>query len=253
MSADKVTRIFGWPARQRISGKRQTVLQKIEQGQHVLRAYSNSAVPRMYQKWTTLSRVEVLSNRLKDFGLNKGLENLDAVRQKLAAVSGRFAAFEAESFRTPMDFPLFQRLALPIPTRTQPSPRHQDSRHPRAAADGSSARRRHADHGLAQPPDAGSGLGGLRPHRANLHAGAAALGPAQAESSRAARTSRPRLLLSPDSPGHPGSAAVYAVSQTRPRPFGPQPVRDGARKNVASSQQDPNRLPPSRHFRAASG
>ncbi len=105
LSADKVTRIFGWPARQRISGKRQTVLQKIEQGQHVLRAYSNSAVPRMYQKWTTLSRVEVLSNRLKDFGLNKGLENLDAVRQKLAAVSGRFAAFEAESLRTPMDFP----------------------------------------------------------------------------------------------------------------------------------------------------
>ncbi len=114
MSADKVTRIFGWPARKRISGKLQTVLQKIEQGHHVLRAYSKSAVLRMYQKWATFLRVEVLSNRLKDFGLNKGLENLDAVRQKLAAVSDRFAAFEAESLRTPIDFPLFQRLALPI-------------------------------------------------------------------------------------------------------------------------------------------
>lgn len=114
LSADKVSRIFGWPARKRISGKLQTVLQKIEQGQHVLRAYSKSAVLRMYQKWTTFLRVEVLSNRLKDFGLNKGLENLDAVRQKLAAVTDRFAAFEAESLHTPIDFPLFQRLALPI-------------------------------------------------------------------------------------------------------------------------------------------
>ena len=44
LSADKVSRIFGWPARKRISGKLQTVLQKIEQGHHVLRAYSKSAV-----------------------------------------------------------------------------------------------------------------------------------------------------------------------------------------------------------------
>ncbi len=114
LSADKVTRIFGWPARKRINGKLQTVLQKIEQAHHVLRAYSKSAVPRMYQKWTTFLRAEVWSNRLKDFGLNKGLENLDAVRQKLAAVSGRFAAFEAESLHAPIEFPLFQRLALPI-------------------------------------------------------------------------------------------------------------------------------------------
>ena len=68
----------------------------------------------MYQKWTTLLRVEVWSNRLKDFGLNKGLGNWDAVRQKLAAVSDRFAAREAESLHTPIDFPLLQRLALPI-------------------------------------------------------------------------------------------------------------------------------------------
>ena len=32
----------------------------------------------------------------------------------LTAVTDRFAAFEAESLHTPIDFPLFQRLALPI-------------------------------------------------------------------------------------------------------------------------------------------
>ena len=58
--------------------------------------------------------IEVLSNRLKDFGLNKGLETLEAVRRRLAEVSARYTAFEAESLHTPIDFPLFQRLALPI-------------------------------------------------------------------------------------------------------------------------------------------
>jgi len=56
----------------------------------------------------------VLSNQLKDFGLKKSLGNLDAVRQKLAAVTDGFAAFEAEALNVHVDFPLFQRLALPI-------------------------------------------------------------------------------------------------------------------------------------------
>lgn len=56
----------------------------------------------------------MLSNRLKDFGLKKSLDNLDAVRQKLAGVTDGFAAFEAEALNVHVDFPLFQRLALPI-------------------------------------------------------------------------------------------------------------------------------------------
>ena len=80
----------------------------------MLRAYSTSAALRRYQKGATFLRVEVLSNRLRDFQLNKGLENFEAVRQKLAAVTDRFAAFEAESLHTAIDFPRFQRLAGPI-------------------------------------------------------------------------------------------------------------------------------------------
>src|SRR5438128_2846134 len=61
-------------------------------------------------------RLEVLSNRLTDFGLRKSLDNLDAVRQTLAAVTDRFATFEATALNVHIDFPLFQRLALPIVT-----------------------------------------------------------------------------------------------------------------------------------------
>lgn len=114
LSADKIAEVFGWPVTRRIGGKLQAVVEKIDPGRHVLRACSRNAVLRMYQKWATFLRVEARSNRLRDFGLNKGLENLEAARQKLAAVTDRFAAFEAESLDTPIDFPLFQRLALPI-------------------------------------------------------------------------------------------------------------------------------------------
>ena len=105
LSADKLSQIFGWPLRKRRRGRLQTVLAKVEHGHHVLRAYSNKATLRMYQKWTTFLRLEVLSNRLKDFGLNKGLENLDAVRHRLRAVTDRFAAFEAEALNTPHRLP----------------------------------------------------------------------------------------------------------------------------------------------------
>ena len=114
LSADKVSQIFSWPLRKRVRGRLETVLEAVEHGHHVLRAYSKKAALRMYQKGRTFLRLEVLSNRLKDFQLNKGLENLEAVRQKLAAATDRFAAFEAEALNTPIDFPLFQRLALPI-------------------------------------------------------------------------------------------------------------------------------------------
>ena len=91
------------------------MLEKIEHGHRVFRACVKNAVLRMFTKSSQpFSRLEVLSNQLKDFGLKKSLDHLDAARQKLAAVTDDFAAFEAEALNVHVDFPLFQRLALPI-------------------------------------------------------------------------------------------------------------------------------------------
>ena len=78
---------------------------------------------RMYEQLSTFLRLEALSNNLKDFGLNKGLDNLDKVRHILGAVTDRFAAFEAQALVVHVEFPLFQRLALPIPRRRGKIPR----------------------------------------------------------------------------------------------------------------------------------
>ena len=84
----------------------------------------------MYEKFSTFLRLEVLSNNLKDFGLKKSLDYLEAARYKLAAVTDRFAAFEAEALNVHVDFPVFQRLAMPLTSgRTRvPGIKIQDTR-----------------------------------------------------------------------------------------------------------------------------
>ena len=115
LSADRISQVFGWRLHKRLAGKLSSVLERTEHGHHVLRAYAKNAVMRMYEKFSTFLRLEALSNNLKDFGLNKGLDNLDKVRRILGAVTDRFAQFEAQALDVHVDFPLFQRLALPIP------------------------------------------------------------------------------------------------------------------------------------------
>lgn len=130
LTADVITQIFGVRKHKRLRGKLHTMLEKLDHGHHVLRIYCKSLVARMYEKFGTFLRVEVCVNRLKDLGLNKGLDNLPALRQKLVTVTDRLAGFEADLLNVHVDFPLFQRLALPIAAgRTKiPGIKIQDTR-----------------------------------------------------------------------------------------------------------------------------
>ena len=114
LAADKVAHIFGVRVTKRLRGKLHSVLEKLDHGHHVLRIYCKNLVGRMYEKFSTFLRVEVCVNRMKDLGLNKGLENLELLRRKLVALTDRFAGFEAQSLNVHVDFPLFQKLALPV-------------------------------------------------------------------------------------------------------------------------------------------
>jgi hypothetical protein len=63
-----------------------------------------------------LLRNELCSNNLRDFGLRKGLEHLNAVRTMFLAITDRFARLQAQWLNVHVDFPLLQRIALPITT-----------------------------------------------------------------------------------------------------------------------------------------
>jgi hypothetical protein len=114
LAADKVAYIFGVRISRRLRGKLHSVLEKLDHGHHVLRIYCKNLVGRMYEKFSTFLRVEVCVNRMKDLGLNKGLEKLERLRQELVGITDRFAGFEAQSLNVHVDFPLFQKMALPV-------------------------------------------------------------------------------------------------------------------------------------------
>jgi hypothetical protein len=114
LTAHKIAEIFGARLHRRLPGKLATVIDQIEHGHHVFRAYFKHAFLKQYEKFATFLRNELCSNNLNDFGLKKRLDNLDAVRQTFKVITGRFAGFQAQWLNVHVDFPLLQRIALPI-------------------------------------------------------------------------------------------------------------------------------------------
>ncbi|MFN3324495.1 MAG: hypothetical protein ACK5AZ_13440, partial [Bryobacteraceae bacterium] len=98
----------------KLKGKLATVVDQVEHGHHVFRAYCKHAFLKQYEKFLTFLRNEICSNNLNDFGLRKGLDHLDAVRQKFQTITDRFATCQAQWLNVHVDFPLLQRVALPI-------------------------------------------------------------------------------------------------------------------------------------------
>src|SRR6202158_1007519 len=80
LTANRISEIFGIRLDKRLKGKLATVLDQIEHGHHVFRAYWKHAFLKQYEKFSCFLRNELCSNNLRDFGLKKGLDHLDSVR-----------------------------------------------------------------------------------------------------------------------------------------------------------------------------
>ena len=122
MTANKISEIFGVRITKKLKGKLNTTLEQIEHGHHIFRAYWKNAFVKQYEKFSTFLRNEICSNNLSDFRLKKGLDHLAAVRQTFLAVTDRFASFQAQCLNVHVDFPLLQRLALPLTVATAKFP-----------------------------------------------------------------------------------------------------------------------------------
>jgi hypothetical protein len=118
LTANRISEIFGTRVSKKIKGKLNTTLEQIEHGHHIFRAYCRNAFIKQYEKFSTFLRNEICSNNLADFGLKKGLDHLGAVRSKFLAITDRFATFQAQWLNVHVDFPLLQRLALPVTAGT---------------------------------------------------------------------------------------------------------------------------------------
>jgi hypothetical protein len=114
LTANRISEIFGIRLTKRLRGKLATVIDQIEHGHHVFRVYWKSAFLKQYEKFSRFLRNELCSNNLRDFGLKKGLDHLDSVRQRFQTITDRFASFQSQCLNVHVDFPLLQRMALPI-------------------------------------------------------------------------------------------------------------------------------------------
>jgi len=114
MTANKVSNIFGWRINRNFKGKLQTVLERVDQSHHTFRAYFKNSFVKQYEKLRTYLRMEICSNNLYDLRIKKSLDNLDAVRDTSRQILDRFAKIQARVLNSHFDFPLLQRLALPI-------------------------------------------------------------------------------------------------------------------------------------------
>jgi len=114
ISADRISQFFGQRLTRCLKGNLHTTLDAIHHGHHVFRAYFKNSFVKQYEKLKTFLRIETCCNNLSDFHLKKALDHLPEVSQTLRWVNDRFAQFQAATFNVHVDFPLFQRLALPI-------------------------------------------------------------------------------------------------------------------------------------------
>jgi hypothetical protein len=122
LTANKIAEIFGTRVTKKLKGKLHTTLEQIEHGHHIFRAYFKHAFVKQYEKFSTFLRNEICSNNLADFRLKKGVEHMAAVREKFLAITDRFATFQAQCLNVHVEFPLLQRLALPITVGTAKFP-----------------------------------------------------------------------------------------------------------------------------------
>ena len=115
MTGERIWRAFGRGHRDRIKGKLQTIMERIEHGQHVFRAYWKHALrSNNTRKYATYLRNEVTSNNLRDW-LRKGLAHLGAVRTRLLQVLDRRCLASRRKTSTCMRTSrLLRRIALPV-------------------------------------------------------------------------------------------------------------------------------------------
>jgi len=122
LTAHQLSEVFGLRLTKRLKGKLHTTLEQLAQGHHILRIYCKSAFLRQYEKFAMFLRNELCSNNLADFQLKKGLAHLGAVRETFLAITDRFADAQAQWLNVHVEFPLLQRVALPIQVGTAKVP-----------------------------------------------------------------------------------------------------------------------------------
>jgi hypothetical protein len=128
--ADRTTHLFGRRITARYGGKLQTVLDRRNEGQPILRSYYGSSFVKQYEKGDRLLRTETCVNNTYDLGIGRRLENLPTLHERMRATNARYLEAQAELLASTVGGGALASLARPVivGTRRVPGLKLEDDR-----------------------------------------------------------------------------------------------------------------------------
>jgi hypothetical protein len=112
--ADRTTHLFGRRITARYGGKLQTVLDRRNEGQPILRSYYGSSFVKQYEKGDRLLRTETCINNTYDLRIGRRLDNLPTLKERMLATNTRYLDAQAELLASTVDAGDLAILARPV-------------------------------------------------------------------------------------------------------------------------------------------
>ena len=113
---DKITVIFGRKITKHYRGKLQTEIEDMNLPNPVIRSHYGNGFIKQYVRDHLILRTEPASNNVNDYGVNKAVENLPALRKAMSAINDNYLNVQQDILETFVDRGQLRKLAEPTIT-----------------------------------------------------------------------------------------------------------------------------------------
>src|SRR5947199_3604087 len=113
---NKISVIFGRKITKQYRGKLQTEIEDMHLTNPVIRSHYRNGFIKQYVRDHLILRTEAATNNVTDYGVNKAVEHLPALRDKLSAIDDSYLDIQQDILETFVDRGHLQRLARPTVT-----------------------------------------------------------------------------------------------------------------------------------------
>lgn len=110
---DKITTIFGRKITSRYRGKLQTEIEDMHLPNPVVRSHYGNGFIKQYVRDHLILRTEPATNNVNDYGVNKAVENLPKLREKLSSIIDNYQNVQQDILETFVDRGQLRKLAEP--------------------------------------------------------------------------------------------------------------------------------------------
>ena len=109
----KITMIFGRRVTKEYKGKLQTVIEDLDLPNPVIRSHYGHGFAKQYVRESRMLRTEPATNDVRDYGVNKSVDNLPELRQRMSAIIDNYHDAQQDILETFVDRGQLRKLAEP--------------------------------------------------------------------------------------------------------------------------------------------